>query len=325
MGNLERLPSQVLVSNVLDPKAAPLTAFWGMRRIGQFVEGVESDGAEAMPTRWLTIEINYGLANIEESGIISGHLSPREGGFLKAFAHPSPLVGFASWAVLAESANSWRTLGKIQQELKVKTGRKLPVVLYPTATKHPWEEDEKAAERFPQVLFQPCPAVIKIWGVRTPEDLLAEMEKRHYTGGICYDTFHSRCSSKEGPDFLSHWRKFLPKVLDRVKEVHVSAGRIDDPRTEIDTMSELEGLFNPELETELNWILWELYERDWNGRVVIEVPSRALAKRRQCQFLTSEQLTQDYKTIIANVRGILIEGVYLPARFRNEEVAAGGR
>ncbi|HUV72286.1 MAG TPA: hypothetical protein VMW25_04700 [Clostridia bacterium] len=312
MANPER-STQVLVPNILGD---PGSVVRGMRGIGRLVEKTGSDGAEVMPTPWLTIEVGSGLAVIEESGIIAGHLSPREKREPQVIwreiiemVKPSNL---RSSLVFAESTRSYQTLVKIQKELKEKTGRELPTVFYPTAPDCPWERNEEEAGKFSQVLFQPCPEVVELWGVRSVEDLLAEMRRRHYTG-ICYDTLHARLVPE-----LSDWRRSLlyPDFLEKVKEIHISAGRIDIAQAEIDIMEELEGLFHPEKETELNWILWELYNHGWRGRVVIEVLYRALARRRGKRLLTSEQLREDYRAIIANVRGISIEGFYPPARKR---------
>lgn len=313
MANPERR-IEVLVPNILGD---PGSVVRGMRGIGKLVEETESDGAQVMPTPCLVWQVGKGWGAIEESGIIAGHLSPRkkresQGNFWRGLKQEAKISNLLDLVVFAESTRSYQTLLKIQKELKEKTGRELPTVFYPTALERPWEEDEEEAGRFSQVLFQPCLEVVKLWRVKSVEDLLVEMKKRRYTG-ICYDTLHARLVPE-----LSDWRRTLlqPDFLEKVKEIHVSAGRIDIAQDQIDTMEELEGLFNPEKETELNWILWKLYHHGWRGRVVIEVPYQALAQRRRKRLLIPRQLREDYRTIIANVRGILIEGVYPPSKTR---------
>lgn len=305
--------TEVLVSSVFFDPQTPYTVLWGMWRLNQLVRETESDGIEVMPTRQIEIEVALGMTE----GIRAEHQSPRtERGRdvfkrEKDFRMSNRLRTLASCFLLPQIDQSFNSLVRIHKKVQEKTDRSLEntdrslsAVLYPSAPLHRWETDRELAEKLPERLFQPCPEVVEKWQVKTPEDLIWKMRRRHYTG-ICFDTFHSR-----RPPF-DNWRAVLPIIYGEVKEIHVSAGRVDiagTPSEKAETIGDLEGLFDINLKTELNALLRWFYRQGWEGRVVIEIPPAGLAKYYQANILTPQQLTEGYRRVVENVREILLFG-----------------
>lgn len=273
-------------------------AFWPVNRFAWFTKETGYQGLEWHPTRLIAgLQMNFGLVKPREKlSIIAGHQSFRsEKTLAQALAHPNRILAVYSFLVLPERIKSLNDLQKLQQVV----GRKLPMVLYPS---HPGEESG-TARPFAEKTFQPAPEVMKMWGIKTPQELAEKMKQFGYTG-LCLDLFHFR---RPGKSNLNPWQETLPKLLPHTQEIHISAGRIDMQNKGIDTLEELKDLLSGKGVSELARILGTIKELGWSGRVVTEIPASALHQLRASggKYLSVSALIEDHRKIVATLEDLL--------------------
>lgn len=235
-----------------------------------------------------------------KDSIRSGHQSSRnETNPLQVWRHPNRSLAAISFVTLPDQLASLNNLERLQNVV----GRKLPVVLYPP---HRKGEESGTQRPFGEKLVQPTPEIMRMWGVKTVQQLIEEVSRRGYTG-FCLDLLHMREIGK--PD-LSPWQETLPKLLSFTEEIHVSAGRTDvayrPGLVGVDSKAELNDLHSGQRKTELSHILMAIRDLRWHGRIVTEIPASSIkaALGSKGQFLSPRTLTAEHRQIARVIRGL---------------------
>ncbi len=250
-------------------------------------------GLEYHPLKWIPgISINHGRIS-EPDKIRSVHEGFRgQKTILDALKHPNKALAIQAIMMLPYGPTSVEELNKLQEIV----GRKLDIVLYPKDSSS--EEVQLGRHTdFGENTYQPTRDVMKMWGVKTIDEMLRKGESLGYTG-ITYDTAHSRT--------LSPWQEHLPDLLERgiVKEIHLSAGRIDMGYD--NAIAELSDLLFGTRHTELLQMLQTIKDSGWQGRVVTEIPIGAIkVLKKRGPIITPKQMMDDHRRIVDNASAIL--------------------
>lgn len=307
MERAERRSPEILLNNgVLLDKATLYTLVWPLGRYKRFVEEAGYDGLEWIPPRVIfpaAFQLQTGLASEARGVIRTAHQSystEKITNFRQNLRYaigalrgdPKALVALGSLAFLQQDIASLDGLEKIQRTL----GRRLPVVVYPTTQ----IRDEVVLRPFGEKMFQPTPEVMRLWGVKNAEELVAEAKRRGYTG-LCVDFYHLREKDERGD--LSNWQETLPVLLDFAKTIHMAGGREDLERPYIDGRADLRDLLIGERKSEQSRMLELTRQTGWQGRVGVEVPAAAL--RQIDGSATPDGMVESHKRITETVAGFL--------------------
>lgn len=276
----------------------------------QLARKVGMDGTEFFPTRISNYQVRKELISPSvKENILSAHQSFRgERGLhdiLKNKTWKRRMIATASLLALPQKDSSIKTLQKLQNWI----GREIPIVAYPDSEPGPavlYSEFKPGLLLFSlkNRIFQPSAEHLKIWGLSRPETI---QEYLDYFGwsGLCLDLFHIRERNIELQ--TPNWKEYLPALLPFTKEIHVAAGRIDSPQTEIDTKAELADLYTGGGRTEISEMLEFIGKSGWKGLVITETPVLAIKDIAMIKrpFVTPKELISIHKKITETVREIL--------------------
>lgn len=259
------------------------------------------EGLEWAPVRFGTLGWqmhNGALSREEKDGIRSFQQSFRsEKTIFDSLKHQNPVFALYAYALLPQSEASLDDLEKLQKVL----GKEMPVVLYPRQL-----GEKPLGERpFSQKTYQAMPDAMEFFGAINIEEMVRAGKKLGFTG-VTYDSHLARMKSEDGLD-LGPWQESLPQLLPHIQEIHISAGRVDLPGPQVDTMKELRDLLFGTRETDINKILEAIKSSGWTGRTVTIAPAAAIrsALYPNKRFLTPGEVIEGHRRIVDNVKTAL--------------------
>lgn len=277
------------------------TAFWPMYAFADTVYEAGYEGLEWHPVRGLRagIDIKTGMAKTEDlQAIKSLHQSYRnEKSLNEVWNHSHRTLAAFAYLLLPERVDSLKDLEFIQESV----GKELPVVLYDP------HDGEKSGTNlgFPEKLIQPAPNLYEKWDAALlTKEFLEKLYQKGYTG-LCLDLYHMRATNDRFG--YTKWEDALPILLPHTKEIHVSAGRVDQDQPHIDTISELLDLIYGRTDRGLLKMLAEVKKMGWHGKVVTEIPASAIHRLNpDSKFLDTKSLIWYHKRIVENIQNVLL-------------------
>ncbi len=286
------------VMNLFD-KSTLYTAFWPVHAFADTIQEAGYAGLEWHPVRLAGgVQLMAGLVSEDtKDAIRSLHQSWRsEKSIGEVFRHPNRALAAVSYVLLPERIASLDALERLQHVL----GRQMPVVLYPSEPHELSGTDRPFGEK----LFQPGAEIMEKWHIDSVDGLMIEAKRRGFTG-FALDLFILRVIGKQGTRFPA-WQDALRQLLSFTQEIHVSAGRVDIPAPNIDTIQELRELLAGKGNSELLQMLRTIASSGWRGRIVTEIPAIALAslRRERGPHASFNNLIEDHKQVVSTIQTI---------------------
>ncbi len=267
-------------------------------------------GIEFFPTRVSHYQAKNGLISpLVKDNILSAHQSFRgERNLTDVFKNKTwrkRAIATTAFLALPHKDSSMETLQRLQKWV----GRDIPIVAYPESGPGPavLYTEQDFSQRLASLknrIFQPSAQHLKKWDISRPETIQDFLEQGGWAG-LCLDLFHIRERNKELN--TPNWRDYLPALLPFTKEIHVSAGRIDSPQDEIDTMNELVDIYTGAAKSDLAKMLEFIGLSGWQGVVVSEMPAFAVRSVAgvKAPILAPRDLITAHRKIAETIRGLL--------------------